>query len=595
MIRTTLPALLLATLLDPGPASLQGQGPIRGSRPSAKPVAPGEVPGYTRQVIEGFTVLVSKEAASADATGFEKKPAEVLEQELKLVVAALPKKHLEFVRSIPVWVEWDEKVALPNIREGFATAVYYGGSQQSLLPDGKNSPRFRAVTVLSLAKLTAIHQPQNDFPGSILLHEFAHAVHDQRVGRDTAAAIGTAYRQALERKLYDRNLYVASNESEFFAELSSAYFDRLAYFPRNRAELKKHDPVTFRILDGIWQAPARPETPTLPDNGAKKFDLGVAITDVALGEVLAGKPLTEEEATGKIVVVMFWHPRDPTVLTRAAQLTEELGGFGVRVVAVSTDPTTEVDRPKREMDRRGVSFTAVASATITERSKNRFTIPPAPHALVFDGTGSCIFRGSGYDAAAHARAAIVRKPLASLTIPEKSRDLAKILESLRAGEPFPEVLAALLPVTKSPDPPTAKAAKSVQELLHAPTIAALEAARKSRKTDPVATFLTAEKIAASHKGSPVGGKAGELVAELRADPAVANELRARKLFETVAKLDAILAARLGTADPTAGRFFFENADTLKNLRQTVEKMQKLHPNARATAEAERIAANYGIR
>ena len=588
MIRLAVATLLLV------PSAAVAQVPVRPLPPAKPKPFTGDMPGYTKQVIDGFTAYVSKDAAAADGAGFERKPADVLERELKLVAKALPKKHLDFARTLPVWVEWDEKMPLPG-NLGFASAAYFGGPQAGLLPDGRDSPKFRTVTVLSLARLAALHQPQNDYAGSVLLHEFAHAVHDQQVGRDGVANVAAAYKQAMERKLYERGLYAGANEAEFFAELSCAYFDRLPYFPRTRAELKKHDPVSFKILDAIWASPARPDAPpSLPDSGAKKFDLTVTATDVSLGDLLAGKPLTEEDAAGRVVVVLFWHPQDATILTRAGQLAEELGGFGVRVVAVSKEEFPDPTRPKAEMDRRGVTFTAVASALVAERKKEGLVSPPVAHALVFDQSGACVFRGNGHDAAAHARLAVARKLFAELPKP-KAKEFGRVADALANGEPFADVLAATTPLLASTDPELAAAAKAVQSAILAPVAEALTAAQKLRKADPLAAFLAAEKIAAAYKGTPPAAKALELVGELKGETAVANELKARKLFEPVAKLDQTLSGLPGSFEPTAGKFQIENAAAIQNLRTAVEKLKKQYPSARVTAEAERVAAVYGVR
>lgn len=588
MTRLALPALLLVA------STAFAQGPIRPIASSKVKPLTGDAPGYTKQIIEGFSVHVSKEAATADASGFERKPADVLGHELKSVAKALPKRHLDFAKSLPVWVEWDEKMPLPG-NMGFASAAYFGGPQAVLLPEGRDSPKFRTVTVLSLSRLTALHQPQNDYAGSVLLHEFAHAVHDQQVGRDGIANITAAYKQAMERKLYEKSLYACANEAEFFAEISCAYFDRLPYFPRNRAELKKLDPVSFKMLDAIWASPTRPDAPAiLPENGAKKFDLTVTLADIALGEVLAGKPLLEEDAIGRVVVVLFWHPNDVTVLTRAGQVVEELRGFGVRVVVASKEELPDPKKPRAEMERRDVTFTAVASALITERKKEMLTSPPMSHALVFDQSGACIFRGNGHDASAHARLAVTRKLFADFVKP-KSKDFTRVADALANGEPFSEVLAVTTPLLASTDPELTAAAKTVQSAILAPVAESLAAAQKLRKADPLAAFLAAEKIAVKAKGTPPAAKALELVGELKAETVVTNELKARKLFEPIARLDQTLSGLPGSFEPTAGKFQIENSTAIQNLRTAVEKLKKQYPSAKITAEAERIAAVYGLR
>lgn len=94
----------------------------------------------------------------------------------------------------------------------------------------------------------------------MLLHELAHAVHVQLFGAHNAA-IRAAYLQARERKLYDESTtvygrkivpYARTNELEYFAELSRAYLHKLNYYPFTRDDLKKHDPLGYKMMELTW-------------------------------------------------------------------------------------------------------------------------------------------------------------------------------------------------------------------------------------------------------------------------------------------------------------------------------------------------------
>src|SRR5438309_816319 len=119
-----------------------------------------------------------------------------------------------------------------------AVAVFLGGHQAGLAAAG-NPVKANAVTILSLRSLAGEHQPGTDSGRCVTLHELAHAFHYHVVG-DKNPIVLAAYKQAMERKLYDPALYAATNEHEYFAELSVAYLKKLDYFPRTRQDLKKH-------------------------------------------------------------------------------------------------------------------------------------------------------------------------------------------------------------------------------------------------------------------------------------------------------------------------------------------------------------------
>src|SRR5687767_3057165 len=102
-------ALLIALLGDTG---LYAQ-----KQPAGLPVP--AVPGYERRVIEGFTLLISKEVLNNNTTGsYERKPLEVLELELKTIVGIMNPKALELLRRLLIWVDWDEQQELSSGRPG---------------------------------------------------------------------------------------------------------------------------------------------------------------------------------------------------------------------------------------------------------------------------------------------------------------------------------------------------------------------------------------------------------------------------------------------------------------------------------------------
>src|SRR5262249_57497084 len=106
------------------------------------------------------------------------------------------------------------------------------------------------VTILKVKSVTKEDQPKTDSGRCVTLHELAHAFQHHVVGDNPL--VKQTYKQAMERKLYDPELYVATNDREYFAELSCAYLDRLDYFPRNREELKKLDPNRHQMMGKAW-------------------------------------------------------------------------------------------------------------------------------------------------------------------------------------------------------------------------------------------------------------------------------------------------------------------------------------------------------
>ncbi len=95
------------------------------------------------------------------------------------------------------------------------------------------------------------------------MHEMAHAYQFGVLGEDHPAA-QKAYRKAMDKKLYQsvahvhggtRKAYAATNDKEYFAELTEAYFGKNDFFPFTREDLKKYDPAGYKLMQDVWGPP----------------------------------------------------------------------------------------------------------------------------------------------------------------------------------------------------------------------------------------------------------------------------------------------------------------------------------------------------
>ena len=99
----------------------------------------------------------------------------------------------------------------------------------------------------------------------MVLHELAHGFHHREFGYDEPR-IAATYEKAKQAGLYDSVLrysgkserhYALNNPMEYFAEATEAYFGANDYFPFVRAELKRHDPQGFQLIEEIWKIDAK--------------------------------------------------------------------------------------------------------------------------------------------------------------------------------------------------------------------------------------------------------------------------------------------------------------------------------------------------
>jgi len=564
-----------------------------------KPTALDQIPGYVRHTIEGFTVLVNQDVLRVNTDHYERKPLEVLELELKTITKLMSEKALNTLRRLIIWVEWSELVEFSSGRPGTPVAVYYGGHQLSLLQEGKHPLKAKTITILRMDLLTEEHQPKRDLGRSVLLHEMAHAVHDQLLGRNHLG-IAAAFRQAMERKLYEKSQYVSTNEAEFFAELTCAYFDQLNYFPRNRRELQQHDPHTFKLMESIWgrsasqkTAPLTKTVKPLANDGSDRYDLSVKRKNVRFTQSFFGPNLGDPELNSQVLIIGSWSERERRALTRLIELAEELGPFGLHTVINSTEGygadlnqarLAVADRPK---------ISIVPAVGIPER--NQFIILQPPQSLIFTPEGECVFRGSIYDAVTHARAAVGRKLVEELIGDDDPPPaLMPAVTALTSGDSFLTAIPKLTGPASSSDPEITAMAKKLYAAILEPGETRLAAARAQSKTEPLQAFIEAEKLTASYKGTPLASKALSLANGLRNQRSVAHEIAARKSLEQIRKLDGFLSTQQGGFEPRDPAFQFRNAATLRQLQGLIQEMRKKYPDAPATQQALEIAREYGL-
>lgn len=572
----------------------------KSDKPKLPPSPLDKVDGYKRQILEGFTVMLSPEAEQGEIKDAKLKPIDALVLEFQTLKKVLPAKLVELLQKVTIWVEWDDYEPLQNGREGKALATYYGGSAQSLFDQKKNPLKSKCITLHSLKSLAEQHQPDRDDAGLVMLHELAHAVHDQLLGF-SHPGIQVAYRQALDRKLYDRGQYATTNALEFFAETTCAYFDQLGYYPRTRDDLKKYDPVTYQLQESIWgsgrkvaKAPVVATKPkTLADlDGADKYDTAVKLDAIQLGATIHGPEFKTADGENTVVIISNFGGDELIILERLARMHDELAPYGARVV-VAHAFVAEAEIIAKKLAERDVPFTGMDKALFPYKGGAKSEKPA--HTLIFDDAGQCIFRGSGYEALPHARAAVARKLITKAIPGEKPKSLAPVLESLTQGQcGLLESLAKFGPLTTSADADTAAGAKALVAAILAPGNALLSEAQSGAKSDPMNAFLIAEKIPAAYKGTSVAAKATALVDQLKMNSVVAKELKARKLFDPIKKLDQALMSQPGSFDTLTDTFQKANRGAIDQLVAMNTQLKKTHPTALCTAEAAKLVTKYSL-
>ncbi len=213
---------------------------------------PGKV-GWIEPVekqIEGWTVFVDPQLLTDGEHNQEGKQAlRMLRNHLQRIAILVPKNPLAELRKVAIWLEH----AHPELK-----AMQYHPGEKWLTDRGYDPRLTKKVHITHAAELFSRQQLLKH--PAVILHELAHAYHDQVLGFDDPGIL-KAYQRAMKAGIYENVLlyngrkvrhYAATNHNEYFAEATEAYFYRNDFYPFVNAELKEHDPAAYAEMERVW-------------------------------------------------------------------------------------------------------------------------------------------------------------------------------------------------------------------------------------------------------------------------------------------------------------------------------------------------------
>jgi hypothetical protein len=204
----------------------------------------------TAVTIEGFTVRVDDRLGE---TGVDRdlgrEAITFLAARLADIRTVVPPDRLEKLRRVTI--------ILDRTCGELATMQYHPSAAWL---EGHGYPAELAKCVhIPRANALATRRNVNQQPW-VVLHELAHAYHDQVLGFDEPRILAAweDYRRGGRGEktlLYDGDRvrhYGLTDHKEFFAEMTEAYFGTNDFHPFNRAELKTEFPELHALLREIW-------------------------------------------------------------------------------------------------------------------------------------------------------------------------------------------------------------------------------------------------------------------------------------------------------------------------------------------------------
>lgn len=236
-----------------GDALGKGMKTLLESPPAKKPDDPqAELPqpkSRTVREIEGWTVRVDDRLLQPPEEVIGSHALRFLEAKLVEIEAVVSTERLKELQAVTIVLD---------LNCGKLGAMQYHPSGDWLKANGY-SPDLAKCVHLPRAADVPTRRNINEQPW-VILHELAHAYHDQVLGFDEPRIV-EAYERFKQSGHGDAALlyngrrvrhYGLTNHKEFFAEMTESFFGVNDFFPFNRAELQEAEPELFDLLSRIW-------------------------------------------------------------------------------------------------------------------------------------------------------------------------------------------------------------------------------------------------------------------------------------------------------------------------------------------------------
>jgi thiol-disulfide isomerase/thioredoxin len=318
----------------------------------------------------------------------------------------------------------------------------------------------------------------------------------------------------------------------------------------------------------------------------------ITIGDVRLGPRVTGPAVAPQNLVHRVVVLEFWGVNCPPCIKSMPDLEalhRRFAAAGLVVIGAHAQQASpeEIGEVVRQL---GVSFPIVETATVD----GGMGFPGIPHCMVFDHTGTCVFRGHPNQAHDVIAAAVKSSPAAVL----EGRDLVKLAPlaaHLRDESTFGVVLRKARGLVDSKDSQAAAEAEFVVEKLEGHADRLLADADKARTTDPVRALHYAQRCASAYRGTEPGKKAADLLATWKKDRGFQDGVEAARQCRKLEMARARIVQSLGGPETMTPELAARVPEPVrKQLAVTAESVRRLSPGSASAERAAAIAGEFGL-
>jgi len=199
--------------------------------------------------LHGFTVHADTRLVNGEYKELGSRSLSMLSNHLERIAILLPEKQLADLRKMEIFIEHSH----PELKN-----MQYHPDADWLVERGYDPQLAKKVHIPQAADLISRNQMLKH--PAVILHELAHAYHDQVLGFEEPAIV-KVYDDAMKKGNYAKSLlytgetvkhYATTNHKEYFAEATEAYLYHNDFYPFVRAELKQHDPAAHAEMERVW-------------------------------------------------------------------------------------------------------------------------------------------------------------------------------------------------------------------------------------------------------------------------------------------------------------------------------------------------------
>jgi len=323
-------------------------------------------------------------------------------------------------------------------------------------------------------------------------------------------------------------------------------------------------------------------------------NMAITPASVRLGSLVAGAPISPDMLQQRVVLLQFWGIECPVCaqwLPKLEELAQELGPQGLVVISAHHQPGS-VDEIRRKAAELGLTFPVFDKATI----KDGMDFEALPHAILFDHTGKCVYRGAAGELQETLVAAVKAAP-ASVFEGRVFKKIAAFNVPLKGEQQYGQTLRRAKGMLDAKDETTVEEATYVVEKLEARGRGMLEEAKTKRDTDPVTALELLQRCSAGFKGTEIGTEATGLLKDWKKDQDFQTVLKAGQQAARLETLRTQVMAAFGelpTGQVTDAMLAGVPPAVKGQMQELVRSIRSGHPGSEMASRAGEIAREFGL-